>query len=522
MGSEKPIPNSRKLMKNPYLLLICFMALTATAQNSWTNLYNGPGNSTDTATAMAVDGSGSLFVTGASVGVGSSSDFATIKYSNAGVPLWTNRYNGPGNFDDTARVIAVDEDGNVFVTGLSWGSGTDFDFATIKYSNGGASLWTNRYTGTGSFRDWPTALVVDGNGDLIVTGLSRGGSSSSTEDYTTIKYSNAGAALWTNRYNGPGNNEDRPSAIAVDNGNNVFVTGYSYSGSGNASADYATIKYSSDGMPLWTNRYNGVGNSSDLPMAIVVDSGGNVLLTGSSSGGYPTIKYSNEGVLLWTNRYEGTVAYAIAVGGDGNVLVTGYVFGGTVNSIDYLTMAYSNDGTPLWTNRYNGPGDGEDYARAITVDANNNVFVTGYSAGSGSGSDYATIKYSGDGVPLSTNRFNGIGNSTDQAVAITLDTSGNVFVTGYSTGGSSDYATIKYGAPTPQQPVVLGSPQMSASGFSFDLTGDPGTQFAIQVSTNLVSWEAVREVVVPAGGNTNIQEAIAPEVLGKFYRVLRL
>src|SRR5690348_11239659 len=63
----------------------------------WTNIYTGPGGSNSRASAAAVDGSGNMFVTGSSIGAGGNYDYATIKYSGAGVPLWTNRYNGPGN-----------------------------------------------------------------------------------------------------------------------------------------------------------------------------------------------------------------------------------------------------------------------------------------------------------------------------------------------------------------------------------------------------------------------------------------
>ncbi len=71
---------------------------------------------------MAVDASGNVFVTGFSVGSGGNSDYETIAYSGAGVPLWTNRYNGPGNGSDYARAVAVDGSGNVFVTGYSYGT----------------------------------------------------------------------------------------------------------------------------------------------------------------------------------------------------------------------------------------------------------------------------------------------------------------------------------------------------------------------------------------------------------------
>ncbi|HWX18995.1 MAG TPA: SBBP repeat-containing protein [Candidatus Binatia bacterium] len=65
-------------------------------------------------------------------GINSNYDYVTIGYSSGGVPLWTSRYNGPGNGQDQAAAIAVDSRGSVFVTGSSW-NGTNYDFATIKY-----------------------------------------------------------------------------------------------------------------------------------------------------------------------------------------------------------------------------------------------------------------------------------------------------------------------------------------------------------------------------------------------------
>src|SRR5262245_29610425 len=79
----------------------------------WTNRYNGTGST------IAVDARGNVFVTGTSAGTVANSDYVTIAYSGAGVPLWTNRYNGPANSDDGATAVAVDGSGNVFVTGFS-------------------------------------------------------------------------------------------------------------------------------------------------------------------------------------------------------------------------------------------------------------------------------------------------------------------------------------------------------------------------------------------------------------------
>jgi len=420
----------------------------------WTNHYNGPGNGAEYAKAIAVDSSGNVFVTGQSTGSGSSDDYATIKYSGAGVPLWTNRYNGPGNSSDQANAIAVDGNGDVFVTGASYaGNFVNRDYATLKYSAAGVPLWTNRYNGPLNFNDNARALAVDGSGNVFVTGQSP--SSGSGDDYATVAYSGAGVPLWTNRYSGPMIGPDGAQAIAADGSGNVFVTGFSDGGVN--SSDYATVAYSGAGVPLWTNRYNGPRNSTDNAYAVAVDSSGNVFVTGQSvgSGGnydYATIKYSGAGVPLWTNRYNGPgngaeYANAIAVDSSGNVFVTGNS-PGSGSSDDYATIKYSGAGVPLWTNRYNGPGNGVDYAFAISTDGSSNVFVTGYSRStccSGS-EDFATVAYSGAGVPLWTNRYNGPGNNIDQAYAVAVDGSGNVVVTGSSTGSGSaeDFATIKY------------------------------------------------------------------------------
>ena len=97
-------------------------------------------------------------------------------------------------------------------------------------------------------------------------------------------------------------------------------------------------------------------------------------------------------------------------------------------------------GNQQWVVRYNGLGNPSDSAYDIAIDSLNNIYVTG-----GNG-DYITIKYDTNGAELWVANYNGTANSYDYAQAIALDSLSNVYVTGYSKGNGSeyDYATVKY------------------------------------------------------------------------------
>ncbi len=136
---------------------------------------------------------------------------------------WVARYSGPGNYDDNATALTIDNSGNVYVTGYSFVSGPRHDYTTIKYNSDGDTVWVRRYNGTGNNTDLALAIAVDISGNVYVTGESIG--SGPGQDYATVKYNSAGEEQWAARYNGPGNYWDTASAIAVDDSGNVYVTG---------------------------------------------------------------------------------------------------------------------------------------------------------------------------------------------------------------------------------------------------------------------------------------------------------
>ena len=479
-------------MRKIFLLFLVVFAFEIKAQSvvqSWVQTFHGPAAGDDTATAIAVDTNGNVFVTGASLTTNGYPDynFATIKYSTAGLPLWTNFYDGTGNSYDSPVAIKLDSKGNVFVTGASYGLYGP-DFATLAYSNDGSPLWTNRYSGPGLSMNQALGLAIDNQDDVCVIG------SSDSAGYAITKYSNAGLPLWTNSFTGAATAYGR-SAITTDTNCNILVTGASLGTNGYN--HYETAKFSAAGALMWTNIFVGPGNYEDDPTAIAVDRNGNAFVTGKSWGvgtgfDFATVAYSSAGVPLWTNRFNGAGndwdgATGIAVDTNGNVFVTGYspVNGG--GSPHYATLGYSGSGMPLWTNTYTAIGN-DDEPSAIIVDTKGNVCVTGYSVGIGTSSDYATICYSTTGLPLWTNRYNGLQSNPDEAKAIAADAAGNIFVAGLSDSG---FATVKYSL---LQPTFL---NMAKQNQQVVLTWT-NTAFLLQSSPTVT------------GNFTNIADATSP------------
>jgi WD40 repeat protein len=209
--------------------------------------YVGRPNSWDLAIAVGESPDGSkLFVTGWTAGAADPYDYATLAYDTAtGQELWLRRYNGPGNSLDYVRALSVSPDGfKLFVSGGSTGQGSDLDYTTIAYdAAAGVKLWLNRYNGPGNGRDEVRALAVSPEGaTLFATGESVG--SGSDADHTTVAYDAAtGARLWVKRYNGAANSYDGGEALGLSpDGSKLFATGFSVEpGSGE---DYTTIAYS--------------------------------------------------------------------------------------------------------------------------------------------------------------------------------------------------------------------------------------------------------------------------------------
>lgn len=367
----------------------------------WSNSYDGVNHGGDYSYAVTTDAAGNVYVTGRTDGGATYSDMTTIKYTSAGAQAWVGIYNGPANGMDEGRCIKVDNSGNVFVAGKSQGSGNAQDLVVVKYNSSGVQQWAARYNYTGTGIEIAYSMAINAGGDVYLTGTSIGTNSGS--DYILLKYDPSGNLSWQRRYNGPANGGDIAISVKLDAAQNVYITGFSDGGS--SSYDFATLKYDPAGNQQWLQRYNSVANLGDFATAMEVDAAGNVFVTGTCAAGttltdsnFATIKYNTNGALQWIANYVGPnnstdVPRAITLDADGNVYVTGSSF--IVPDLDdYATIKYNPSGVQQWIMTYNGPASSNDYGASLGVSSTGEVYVTGRSVGVNTGYDFATIKYS--------------------------------------------------------------------------------------------------------------------------------
>jgi uncharacterized delta-60 repeat protein len=359
----------------------------------WVKYFNSVNGLESELNDMTIDNDNNVIVTGTNFITGNS-DYATVKWDSDGNLLWAKTYDG-GDID-FAYAIAVDQSGNVCVTGTSWKPVQSYNYMTIKYDPDGDTLWTHTFIGNDDAGDIARAIAVDNTGSIIISGTTdwRWG----TNDIVTIKLNTAGDTVWVSQYDSPQNGQDGFSAMAVDASNNIYIAGLTYTNNN----DIVLIKYNPSGDTVWTQKYIGPGNGNDQISDMVVDNSGNIYATGKTYTAdtgidFLTIKYNSAGVLQWVKTYAGLGSYgdyagSIALDDLGNVYVTGTTEKSSINS-DYLTIKYDTDGNEQWSITYKGPDDRNDYGNSICLDDSGYIYVTGMSGSLSTGFDFATIKY---------------------------------------------------------------------------------------------------------------------------------
>jgi hypothetical protein len=446
------------------LVISCLLVLTATAHAQvsqvWVRHYDGNNHGNDYAGPMVVDHAGNVIVTGQSQG-----GFLTIKYSAEGDTVWTLA--DPVGLSGTILGITLDADDNIYVTGYTYTGWvyTGNMCLTSKYRSDGVRMWSRGFDGGGGpADDIGYGVAVDDSGYVYVTGLTtRNGRNA----VTTLKYDSDGilSATWPDIGWGSGvriyevsgqNGYQAGTAIALDAERNVYVVGTSAPATG-VPTDFITLKYDITGQEVWCCRYDGPASQQDTPIGIALDDSANVFVagtamvpnqSGATRGDYVTIKYDKYGNRRWLNLYNGPANYedrctALAVDHAGNAYVTGAASCATT---DYATVKYAPGGDQAWVAFYDGHDHGSDECRAVVVDGDGCVYVTGVESTNLGMYDCATIKYDASGHERWTIGYCGPDLYGDRPTSIALGPSDLVYIHGTSGTATcwDDWMTVKY------------------------------------------------------------------------------
>jgi len=398
----------------------------------WSKRYNGPGVSDDEIDDMAVDRSENLYITGHTNRERPYPDYYLIKYSADGTQQWSLRpghdpisisVDTAGNilvFSDSVQKydtngsliwsvnphlyyfgdLAVDNSGNVYLTG----SGFNMDILTQKFDPAGYMLWSRSYPG-GEY-DRGIKLTFDNEKNVYV--LATYGSSATV----TIKYDSTGTQLWGAIMNGSG-----PHTIAVDDAQNVFIAN-----------SVSLVKYDSYGNTAWT-----VQHSYDV---LAVDDSGSVF----AAGWIGVDKYDRSGALVWSSRLMSI--YDITRDSNNDIIATGISnLGG--NGV-CTTIKWHNNGDSVWAAYHADAPNPATSGRLLAIGAAGNIYVAG-EVGYRTEHDIVAIKYSSVGAELWTDKYDGPhGGGDDEALVISVDTSGHCYVSGSASIEGGGVYTIKY------------------------------------------------------------------------------
>jgi plastocyanin len=408
------------------------------------------GTQFDEGLGIAVDASGSAYVTGRTVSTdfptanplqaasGGGFDAFVTKLNAAGSALAYSTYLGGSN-GDVGQAIAVDPSGNAYVAGFTYstdfptvnplqatfGGGQD-DAFVAKLNPAGSALLYSTYLG-GSGDDEAYAIALDASQNAYVTGRTYStnfptaspfqATYGGVTDAFVAKLNTAGTALVYSTYLG-GSNTDEAYGIAVDASGSAFVTGWTQSlnfptanplQAYTGGADAFVAKLNTAGSALLYSTYLG-GTLNDYGEAIAVDASGNAYVTGlTNSTNFPTAN-----PLQATNLATYYTAFVTKVNTTGSALVYSTYLGGNI----------------------------DDHGAGLSVDASGNAYVTGQTsstnfptasplqaANGGGVADAFVAKVNAAGSALIFSTYLG-GSGDDRGFGIAVDRSGNSYVTG--------------------------------------------------------------------------------------------
>jgi hypothetical protein len=271
---------------------------------------------------VAADGNGDVYVVGDSASFGSNGSAVILKYSMTGALTWVKKWDGP--FTDTFHAVAIDADGNIIAVGGtdSYGAGHD-DLLIVKYAPDGTLL--SQQTWGGSGHDTATGIAVDQDGNIYITGWCTSFSAYGNYGVLLEKYDAALAFQWAWVWGS--DQHDYAEDVAVDSTGNVYVTGLSLTYGGNGIVLKSDPSGTLTAQVTWDYLYP--GNKHFYHLA--VDAWDNIFVIGDlpdgDIGNDPVIlKYDTALHLAWARQWPGwndDSGRGIAVDSNGIIYATG-------------------------------------------------------------------------------------------------------------------------------------------------------------------------------------------------------
>ena len=346
---------------------------------AWEAAWNGATNGDDYGTAITADAS-NIYVCGATYNVANNDfDFVVLKYNLAnGTLLWSYIYSDPAGGLDIPADIALDAQGNIFVTGVRQGSTTLADYCTLSISNAGVLLWSQFYDYANSF-ELAAKIVVKSSGECVVTGGS--GNSWNDGDFCSVWYSSTGEQLGVKRTGSLTTYFDQPLDMKRDAEDNIYVVGrINTNGNGE---DLKLVKMDEDLNILWSVTKDGYGQN-DLGQSIVLDEIGNIYVAGyftnpSNRKEACLLKYDSNGEMQWLqtvkSAFDGdALAWKLSYK-EGMIYLAGDIK--TELGMDAAIIVYNQDGDFKWTKTFDGGTGGDDSGRNTQVGGESYVYVSG-------------------------------------------------------------------------------------------------------------------------------------------------
>ncbi|MBK8488529.1 MAG: S8 family serine peptidase [Bacteroidetes bacterium] len=361
----------------------------------WQTEYNGTASGFDYGAALIKDGSGNIFVAGATNASDDYTyDIVVIKYNSIGVQQWATTFDGTGAGNDIpSDILLIGTD--IYVCAASIGITTGYDYLLLKLNSGGTVQWNKRYDYT-SLYDIPGHLISNGGTNIVVSGASQ--SSATNWDYTSLKYNPSGTLIQTQRSSAAGYGFDRPTGLVTDGSDNFYITGYTYNGT---DYDMRTIKLDEDLSPVWTVSENDGGE--DGSNAICIDGSDNIYIAGYAENSADNrqikiVKYNSGGTLQWekilqnsSNDIEAQATGITYNSTSDRVVITGFYEYTSGKKVITTFALRTDNGNLTWKKEY--PNLGESIDIPTNVLANNNyVWVYGRRTVDDT-TRYVTVKY---------------------------------------------------------------------------------------------------------------------------------